>query len=143
MCTLRSLIVLSLAVPLVAMSAPQGHATAEAPTGGLPDLTWNGFGISWLPEILPNGLCKMSVHLKVGNIGEAPATDFWVAMFYADQMAFKQHVRGLPVGYAVTVHGTVRVKPGTYLMETYIDWHNQVAELDENNDNVDGEDCLM
>ena len=140
---LRVLLVLSVALSVVGLSPPQGHALEGAPTGGLPDLTWNGFGIGWQTEILPNGLCKMTVQVQVGNIGEAPATDFWVAMFYADQMAFKRHVSGLPVHYVVTLHGTVRVKPGHYLTETYIDWHNQVAESDEDNDDFDGEDCLF
>lgn len=72
---LRILLILSVALSVVGLSPTQAHALEAAPTGGLPDLTWNGFGIGWLTEILPNGLCKMTVQVQVGNIGEAPATD--------------------------------------------------------------------
>lgn len=84
----------------------------------------------------------MRVSVKVGNIGHAPATDFWVAMFYADQMAFNRHLSRLGEGEVVSLSwDAVVVEPGNYLTETYIDWHNQVAESDEENDQFDGEDC--
>ena len=142
--TIRTLLVLSAALPVLCLSNPQAQAVNAGPTRELPDLS--ALSIGWGTGIKPNGLCKMFLNVTVWNIGRAPAGEFWVAMFYAGQMAFKTHVSGLPVFQdaddVVHLHGgPVVVEPGHYLTETYIDWHDQVVEVNEENDDFDGEDC--
>jgi hypothetical protein len=139
----RSFILLLLIVAILSTGAPQANAWASARQGRLPHLTWNGFGIHWSWRVTESGQCRMRVEVFIGNIGNAPAGEFWAAIFYADQLAVKKRIPGLAVDEVVSIGGAVSVDPGHYDTLTIIDWHNLVPESDEENDDLDGEDCAF
>jgi len=53
----------------------------------------------------------MRISLDVGNIGDVPAGDFWVGIFYADQMGGEETLRGLGVDEVVMVEGASPSSP--------------------------------
>jgi hypothetical protein len=119
--TFRTVLVLSVVLCVVGLSPPLAHAVEAAPTGGLPDLTWHSIG--WTTKNTFQRPVQDEGQRGSRQHGRGTADDFWVAMFYANQMAFKSHVSGLRVGgeHALTFSGVVVVEPGHYLTETYID----------------------
>ena len=53
----------------------------------------------------------MRISLDVGNIGDVPAGDLSVGIFYADQMVAKKHFAGLGVDEVVMVEGASPSSP--------------------------------